>query len=149
MILQFQGYLIPLVFVLSHPPPPVLHPSHATCPLPPVPCHLSPATCPLPPVPCPPFPCHLLFTHHAPPVPCHLSFTHHLPPVPPRVFQTDGDLRLACMLLLGVEQEDNFWHFYSDYLPPPEDCPSLLLATEVGGGNANANICYVISRHRE
>ena len=34
-------------------------------------------------------------------------------------------------MLLGVEQEDNFWHFYSDYLPPPDDCPSLLLASEV------------------
>eukprot|EP00850_Spirogloea_muscicola_P005018 SM000022S07232 [mRNA] locus=s22:650020:664623:- [translate_table: standard] len=44
---------------------------------------------------------------------------------------TDGrDLRLACMLLLALEQEGGFWADYGDFLPPPDDCTSLLLATE-------------------
>ncbi|KAL2613598.1 hypothetical protein R1flu_025290 [Riccia fluitans] len=44
--------------------------------------------------------------------------------------ETDWDFRLACMLLLALDQDDNFWQLYSDYLPGNEDSTSLLLATE-------------------
>ncbi|CAO2839610.1 unnamed protein product [Amaranthus hypochondriacus] len=42
----------------------------------------------------------------------------------------DWDLRLACLLLLAFDQEDNFWQLYGDFLPSAEECTSLLLATE-------------------
>lgn len=45
--------------------------------------------------------------------------------------QTDWDLRLACLLLFAFDCEDNFWQLYSDFLPSADECPSLLLATEV------------------
>ena len=43
----------------------------------------------------------------------------------------DWDLRLACLLLLAFDQEDNFWQLYGDFLPSAEECTSLLLAMEV------------------
>lgn len=45
--------------------------------------------------------------------------------------QTDWDLRLACLLLFAFDCKDNFWQLYSDFLPSADECPSLLLATEV------------------
>ena len=47
------------------------------------------------------------------------------------LWQTDADLRLACLLLYAFDREDNFWQLYSDFLPSAEECTSLLLATEV------------------
>lgn len=47
------------------------------------------------------------------------------------LWQTDWDLRLACLLLFAFDCEDNFWQLYSDFLPSADECPSLLLATEV------------------
>ncbi|KMT15049.1 hypothetical protein BVRB_3g061710 [Beta vulgaris subsp. vulgaris] len=44
--------------------------------------------------------------------------------------ETDWDLRLACLLLLAFDQEDNFWQLYGDFLPSADECTSLLLATE-------------------
>ncbi|XP_021857024.1 protein PLASTID TRANSCRIPTIONALLY ACTIVE 14 isoform X2 [Spinacia oleracea] len=44
--------------------------------------------------------------------------------------KTDWDLRLACLLLLAFDQEDNFWQLYGDFLPSADECTSLLLATE-------------------
>ncbi|BBN16965.1 hypothetical protein MPTK1_7g10810 [Marchantia polymorpha subsp. ruderalis] len=44
--------------------------------------------------------------------------------------ETDWDFRLACLLLLALDQDENFWQLYSDYLPGNEDSTSLLLATE-------------------
>ncbi|KAL3701433.1 hypothetical protein R1sor_019455 [Riccia sorocarpa] len=44
--------------------------------------------------------------------------------------ETGWDFRLACMLLLALDQDDNFWQLYSDYLPGNEDSTNLLLATE-------------------
>ncbi|KAK3003552.1 hypothetical protein RJ639_018931 [Escallonia herrerae] len=46
------------------------------------------------------------------------------------LWQTDWDLRLACLLLYAFDREDNFWQLYSDFLPSVEECTSLLLATE-------------------
>lgn len=45
--------------------------------------------------------------------------------------QTDWDLRLACLLLYAFDKQDNFWQLYGDFLPSPDECTSLLLATEV------------------
>jgi hypothetical protein len=47
------------------------------------------------------------------------------------LWQTDWDLRLACLLLYAFDREDNFWQLYGDFLPSVEECTSLLLATEV------------------
>uniref|UniRef100_A0A7N0VHE5 SET domain-containing protein n=1 Tax=Kalanchoe fedtschenkoi TaxID=63787 RepID=A0A7N0VHE5_KALFE len=44
--------------------------------------------------------------------------------------ETDWDLRLACLLLLAFDQEDNFWQLYGDFLPSADECTSLLLASE-------------------
>eukprot|EP00252_Welwitschia_mirabilis_P016406 TRINITY_DN3617_c0_g1_i1.p1 TRINITY_DN3617_c0_g1~~TRINITY_DN3617_c0_g1_i1.p1 ORF type:complete len:528 (+),score=77.10 TRINITY_DN3617_c0_g1_i1:107-1585(+) len=44
--------------------------------------------------------------------------------------ETDWDLRLACLLLLALDKSDNFWQFYSDFLPDSQECTSLLLATK-------------------
>ncbi|KAL5721842.1 Protein PLASTID TRANSCRIPTIONALLY ACTIVE 14 [Ranunculus cassubicifolius] len=44
--------------------------------------------------------------------------------------EKDWDLRLACLLLLSFDREGNFWQLYGDFLPSPEECTSLLLATE-------------------
>ncbi|KAJ9707854.1 hypothetical protein PVL29_000093 [Vitis rotundifolia] len=44
--------------------------------------------------------------------------------------EKDWDLRLACLLLFALDQEDNFWQLYGDFLPSEEECTSLLLATE-------------------
>lgn len=44
--------------------------------------------------------------------------------------ETDWDLRLACLLLLGLDQSDNFWQLYGDFLPSADECTSLLLATK-------------------
>ncbi|KAK7825354.1 protein plastid transcriptionally active 14 [Quercus suber] len=46
------------------------------------------------------------------------------------LWQTDWDLRLACLLLYAFDREDNFWQLYGDFLPSAEECTSLLLATE-------------------
>ncbi|PRQ33961.1 hypothetical protein RchiOBHm_Chr5g0063511 [Rosa chinensis] len=45
--------------------------------------------------------------------------------------ETGWDLRLACLLLYAFDWEDNFWQLYSDFLPSADECPSLLLASEV------------------
>jgi hypothetical protein len=47
------------------------------------------------------------------------------------LWQTDWDLRLACLLLYAFDRENNFWQLYGDFLPSAEECTSLLLATEV------------------
>lgn len=47
------------------------------------------------------------------------------------LWQTDWDLRLACLLLYAFDREDNFWQLYGDFLPSAEECTSLLFATEV------------------
>ncbi|CAI9091074.1 OLC1v1025995C1 [Oldenlandia corymbosa var. corymbosa] len=44
--------------------------------------------------------------------------------------ETDWDLRLACLLLYAFDVKDNFWTLYGDFLPGPDECTSLLLATE-------------------
>nr|XP_015875028.2 protein PLASTID TRANSCRIPTIONALLY ACTIVE 14 isoform X2 [Ziziphus jujuba var. spinosa] len=44
--------------------------------------------------------------------------------------ETDWDLRLACLLLYALDQKDNFWQLYGDFLPSADECTSLLLATE-------------------
>ncbi|XP_057534486.1 protein PLASTID TRANSCRIPTIONALLY ACTIVE 14 isoform X2 [Amaranthus tricolor] len=49
---------------------------------------------------------------------------------PRRRARMDWDLRLACLLLLAFDQEDNFWQLYGDFLPSAEECTSLLLAME-------------------
>jgi len=46
--------------------------------------------------------------------------------------QTDWDIRLACLLLLALDQNDNFWQLYGDYLPGDDEITNLLLASEVG-----------------
>lgn len=46
-------------------------------------------------------------------------------------WQTDWDLRLACLLLYAFDRDDNFWQLYGDFLPSADECTSLLLATEV------------------
>lgn len=47
------------------------------------------------------------------------------------LWQTDWDLRLACLLLYAFDRDDNFWQLYGDFLPSADECTSLLLATEV------------------
>lgn len=47
------------------------------------------------------------------------------------IWQTDWDLRLACLLLYAFDRDDNFWQLYGDFLPNADECTSLLLATEV------------------
>ncbi|CAM8911526.1 unnamed protein product [Rhodiola kirilowii] len=44
--------------------------------------------------------------------------------------ETDWDLRLACLLLLAFDQEENFWQLYGDFLPSADECTSLLLASQ-------------------
>jgi hypothetical protein len=46
--------------------------------------------------------------------------------------ETDWDIRLACLLLLALDQNDNFWQLYGDYLPGDDEITNLLLASEVG-----------------
>ncbi|KAL9676135.1 hypothetical protein QQ045_004348 [Rhodiola kirilowii] len=43
---------------------------------------------------------------------------------------TDWDLRLASLLLLAFDQEENFWQLYGDFLPSADECTSLLLASQ-------------------
>lgn len=47
------------------------------------------------------------------------------------LWQTDWDLRLACLLLFALDLQGNFWQLYGDFLPSADECTSLLLATEV------------------
>jgi hypothetical protein len=47
------------------------------------------------------------------------------------LWQTDWDLRLACLLLFSFDCKDNFWQYYGDFLPSADESTSLLLATEV------------------
>jgi hypothetical protein len=44
--------------------------------------------------------------------------------------ETDWDIRLACLLLLALDQNDNFWQLYGDYLPGDDEITNLLLASE-------------------
>ncbi|CAM8961637.1 unnamed protein product [Rhodiola kirilowii] len=46
------------------------------------------------------------------------------------ISQTDWDLRLASLLLLAFDQEENFWQLYGDFLPSADECTSLLLASQ-------------------
>lgn len=45
-------------------------------------------------------------------------------------FETDWDLRLACVLLLAFEIKDNFQQLYGDFLPCVEESTNLLLVTK-------------------
>lgn len=38
---------------------------------------------------------------------------------------------MACLLLYAFDCKHNFWQLYGDFLPSPDECTSLLLATEV------------------
>ncbi|CAM6094608.1 unnamed protein product [Calypogeia fissa] len=44
--------------------------------------------------------------------------------------ETGWDLRLACLLLLALDQNENFWQVYSEYLPGSEEMTSPIFATE-------------------
>ena len=62
------------------------------------------------------------------------------------LWQTDWDLRLACLLLFAFDCEDNFWQLYGDFLPSADECTSLLLATEVCKKTdfASLHYCFII-----
>lgn len=55
-------------------------------------------------------------------------------------WQTDWDLRLACLLLYAFDCKDKFWTLYGDFLPSADDCSSLLLAPEVREQRLQQNV---------
>lgn len=72
--------------------------------------------------------------------------------VPFLLWQTGWDLRLACLLLYAFDREDNFWQLYGDFLPSADECPSLLLASEVNELKVHiffiVKTCFISSRFK-
>ncbi|XP_078428670.1 plastid transcriptionally active 14 [Wolffia australiana] len=44
--------------------------------------------------------------------------------------EANWDLRLACLFLFALDLEGNFWQLYGDFLPSPDECTSMLLASK-------------------